>query len=65
MKPSAVFHAHRRELRQIVEGNRATNPRVFGSVADGSDTEGSENCPRLRLEVRPKDGAVQGKSGKC
>ena len=42
MKPSAVFHAHRREIRQIVEGNRATNPRVFGSVADGSDTEGSD-----------------------
>lgn len=42
MKPSAAFHAHRREIRQIVEGNRATNPRVFGSVADGSDNEGSD-----------------------
>lgn len=42
MKPSTAFEAHRAEIRRIVEGHRASNPRVFGSVAQGSDTEGSD-----------------------
>jgi predicted nucleotidyltransferase len=42
MKPSTALHAHRDAIRRIVEGHRARNPRVFGSVAHGSDTEGSD-----------------------
>jgi predicted nucleotidyltransferase len=42
MKPSDAFQTHRMAIRQIVEAHRACNPRVFGSVAHGSDTEGSD-----------------------
>ncbi len=42
MKPSAALQAHRDAIRQIVEGHRARNPRVFGSVVRGCDTEDSD-----------------------
>jgi predicted nucleotidyltransferase len=41
-KPSQVFDIHRTSVRHIVEANRARNPRVFGSVARGDDTESSD-----------------------
>jgi predicted nucleotidyltransferase len=42
MKPSTALQAHRDAIHRIVEENRARNPRVFGSVANGSDTEESD-----------------------
>lgn len=42
MKPSAALQVHRDAIRQIVEGHRARNPRVFGSVVRGCDTEDSD-----------------------
>lgn len=42
MKPSDAFVLHRAAIRRIVESHRACNPRVFGSVAQGCDTEGSD-----------------------
>lgn len=42
MKPSQALAAHRQEIRQIVLAHRATNARVFGSVAHGSDTDESD-----------------------
>jgi predicted nucleotidyltransferase len=42
MKPSIAFQAHRDAIRRIVEDHRARNPRVFGSVLQGSDTEDSD-----------------------
>jgi len=42
MKPSQALAAHRQEIRQIVLAHRATNARVFGSVARGSDTDESD-----------------------
>jgi hypothetical protein len=42
MKPSQALAAHRQEIRQIVLAHHATNPRVFGSVARGSDTDESD-----------------------
>jgi len=42
MKPSQAFMLHRAEIRRIVEQNCARNPRVFGSVVHGEDTEGSD-----------------------
>jgi predicted nucleotidyltransferase len=42
MKPSVAFHVHRDAIRRIVEDHRACNPRVFGSVLQGRDTEGSD-----------------------
>lgn len=42
MKPSAALNTHREEIRRVVEAHRARNPRVFGSVLDGTDTEKSD-----------------------
>jgi predicted nucleotidyltransferase len=42
MKPSELLNAHREAVRAIVESHRASNPRVFGSVARGEDTEESD-----------------------
>ena len=42
MLPSEALRIHRDAIRRIVESHRARNARVFGSVANGSDTEGSD-----------------------
>ena len=42
MRPSEALHLHREEIRSIVESRRAKNPRVFGSVLYGEDTEQSD-----------------------
>ncbi len=42
MKPSELLNAHREAIRAIVAAHRAANPRVFGSVARGEDTEDSD-----------------------
>lgn len=52
MKPSVALNAHRAEIRRIVESNRASNARVFGSVLRGEDTVESD----LDLLVEPKPG---------
>jgi hypothetical protein len=42
MKPSEALQQYRAEIRRIVSENRSSNPRVFGSVLHGSDTEASD-----------------------
>lgn len=42
MKPSEALIAHREDIRRVVEQNHARNPRVFGSVLHGRDTEKSD-----------------------
>ena len=42
MKPSFALQSHRAAIRGVVESHRATNPRVFGSVARGADGEDSD-----------------------
>ena len=42
MKPSLALATHRTEIREIVLAHRAVNARVFGSVAQGLDTELSD-----------------------
>lgn len=42
MKPSIALAAHRATIRRVVESHRACNPRVFGSVIHGDDTEDSD-----------------------
>jgi predicted nucleotidyltransferase len=42
MRPSEALNLHREEIRSIVESRRAKNPRVFGSVLHGDDTEESD-----------------------
>lgn len=49
MKPSDALTLHRLSIRQIVARHHATNARIFGSVAQGCDTEQSD----LDLVVDP------------
>lgn len=42
MKPSTALEAHRADIRRMVLAHRALNPRVFGSVLHGQDTDGSD-----------------------
>lgn len=42
MKPSEALAANRVAIRNIVEAHRASNARVFGSAASGTDTEASD-----------------------
>jgi uncharacterized protein len=42
MKPSSVLQQHRQDIYQIVEQNHTKNPKIFGSVLHGTDTETSD-----------------------
>jgi len=42
MKPSNALETHRNSIRRIVAAHRACNPRVFGSVVHGNDTQDSD-----------------------
>ena len=42
MKPSELLNIHKESIRSIVAAHRGLNPRVFGSVLHGSDTEESD-----------------------
>jgi predicted nucleotidyltransferase len=42
MRPSEALQLHREAIRHIVESKHAKNPRVFGSVIHGDDTEDSD-----------------------
>lgn len=51
MKPSVALNLHREEIRDITKRYHTQNVRVFGSVAQGTDIEGSD----LDLLVEPTD----------
>lgn len=42
LKPSQALELHRVAIRTVVAAHRACNVRVFGSVAQGCDVEGSD-----------------------
>ena len=42
MRPSAVLDMKRSAVREAIGRFRAANPRVFGSVLDGTDQDGSD-----------------------
>lgn len=42
MKPSEALRLHREDIRRVVEQNRTRNPRVFGSILHGEDTDDSD-----------------------
>jgi predicted nucleotidyltransferase len=42
VKPSEALALFRNDILKIVQRNRARNPRVFGSVLHGGDTEKSD-----------------------
>jgi uncharacterized protein len=50
MRPSTALNQHRATIRSVVMSYRAANPRVFGSVVHGSDTEQSD----LDILIDPK-----------
>lgn len=52
MRPSDAIRLHRAEIHSVVERHGARNPRVFGSVLLGQDTESSD----LDLLVDPIEG---------
>lgn len=52
MRPSEALRQHRDDIRRVVERNDAQNPRIFGSVVRGCDTEESD----LDLLVDPIEG---------
>lgn len=54
MKPSTQLERKRSDVREAVRRCRASNPRVFGSVLHGHDTEGSD----LDLLVDPLPGTT-------
>lgn len=49
MKPSEALQRYREEILRIAEQNHTLNPRVFGSVLHGNDSEESD----LDLLVEP------------
>lgn len=49
MRPSEALEKYRADIRRSVSENRSGNPRVFGSVLHGEDTEGSD----LDLLIEP------------
>ncbi|MBL8350321.1 MAG: nucleotidyltransferase family protein [Burkholderiaceae bacterium] len=42
MKPSAALSSHRIAVRRLAARFHTANPRVFGSVAQGVDQDGSD-----------------------
>ncbi|MCE7026871.1 nucleotidyltransferase family protein [Jiella sp. CBK1P-4] len=42
MKPSEALEKHRETIREILSRYPVSNPRIFGSVARGEDTEASD-----------------------
>jgi len=54
MKPSELFASHRNEICRMVAQNHVCNPRVFGSVLHGGDTDSSD----LDLLVDPLPGTT-------
>ena len=42
MKPSTAYQHHREAIRRIVAEHHAKNPRIFGSVLHGQDTDESD-----------------------
>lgn len=54
VKPSAVLNRNRKAIREAAARNRTANPRVFGSVVRGEDTEESD----LDLLVDDLDGTT-------
>ena len=42
MRPAEAFELHRAQIRRVVTAHRASNARVFGSVARGTDTDQSD-----------------------
>lgn len=54
MRPSIALQQHHADIHALTRRYKVTNPRVFGSVLEGSDVDGSD----LDLLVDPLPGAT-------
>lgn len=54
IRPSSALNQNRELIRRVVLSHRTNNPRVFGSVVSGTDTESSD----LDLLVDPLPGVT-------
>jgi uncharacterized protein len=54
MKPSSALALHHDDVRRLVEGSCARNPRVFGSALRGKDSDASD----VDILVDPLPGAT-------
>jgi predicted nucleotidyltransferase len=52
MRPSLALKIHQKEVLDILGASCAINPRVFGSVARGEDSENSDLD--LLIDTKPK-----------
>lgn len=53
MKPSEALEKHRETIREILSRYPVSNPRIFGSVARGEDTEESDLDIMVSVERGP------------
>ena len=53
MKPSETLEMHREMIREILSRYPVSNPRIFGSVARGEDTEASDLDILVKLDTQP------------
>jgi hypothetical protein len=51
MRPSLALKKHRKKVMDILSASCAMNPRVFGSVAKGEDSEASDLD--LLIDLKP------------
>lgn len=51
-RPSVTLHSHRERILQIAQAHGASNVRVFGSAARGTDREGSDVDLLVDLDER-------------
>ena len=42
MRPSEALKIHKQKIREIILSNQTVNPRIFGSVLTGKDTDESD-----------------------
>jgi predicted nucleotidyltransferase len=54
IRPSSALNQNRELIRRVALSHRTNNPRVFGSVVNGTDTENSD----LDLLVDPLPGVT-------
>jgi predicted nucleotidyltransferase len=53
VKPSEAIRIHRSEILKIIDNSNFSEPRIFGSVARGEDSENSDVDLLVTIKRRP------------